>query len=162
MWLGIHWLDLTTLISGERITEVAGFQGVVGGTPLKAEDSAALALRFESGAHGTMNAGYYTDKGYHSFIKLWGADGWLEYQEHLGGRTAMPLKWYSNRDPQSGIVEYDGAMEPKGYTPWVRRCVRACAGLTGAPLSGAEGLRALRTIFAFYESAEKGTVVAVG
>lgn len=162
MWLGIHWLDLTTLISNESITAVAGFKGVVGGTPLRAEDSAAMALQFQNGAHGTMNAGYYTDKGYHSFIKLWGSDGWLEYQEHLGGRTAMPLKWYSNKDSQAGIVEYDGAMDPKGYTPWVQRCVQACAGLKAAPMSGKDGLRVLRTIYTFYEATEQGEVKKIG
>lgn len=161
LWLGIHWLDLTTLITGENVTDVAGFSGIVGGTPLKAEDSAALALRFQNGAHGTMNAGYYTDKGYHSFIKLWGSDGWIEYQEHLGGRTAMPLKWYSNKDAKSGVIEYEGEMEPKGYTPWVRHCVRACAGLTEPPITGAEGLRALRTVYGFYEAAERGVSVKI-
>ena len=158
-WLGIHWLDLTTLISGQNISEVAGFTGIVGGQPLKIEDSAAMSMRFENGAHGTMNAGYYTDRGYHSFIKLWGSGGWLEYQEHLGGRTEKPLKWYSNKDPKSGIVEYSGAMEPKGYTPYVRRCVQACAGLADPPVSAREGLQVLRTIFGFYEAAEKGVVV---
>jgi UDP-N-acetyl-2-amino-2-deoxyglucuronate dehydrogenase len=160
-WLGIHWLDLTTLISGQNVTDVAGFAGIVGGRPLKVEDSAAMAMRFQNGAHGTMNAGYYTDKGYHSFIKLWGSDGWIEYQEHLGGRTSMPLKWYSNKDAKSGIIEYDGEMEPKGYTPWVQRCVRTCAGLTEPPISGADGLRALRTVFGLYEAVEKGIVVNV-
>lgn len=161
IWLGIHWLDLTTLISGESIAEVAGFTGIVGGQPLKVEDSAAMAIRFGNGAHGTMNAGYYTDKGYHSFIKLWGSDGWLEYQEHLGDRTSMPLKWYSNKNAGAGVVEYDGAMEPKGYTPWVQRCVQACAGSIPPPITGADGLRVLRTVFGFYESAEKGVAIAV-
>ncbi|MEX2578309.1 MAG: Gfo/Idh/MocA family oxidoreductase [Verrucomicrobiales bacterium] len=161
MWLGIHWLDLAALISGEAISDVAGFTGIVGGQPLTVEDSAAMAIRFGNGAHGTMNAGYYTDKGYHSFIKLWGSGGWLEYQEHLGDRTSMPLKWYSNKDPKAGIVEYDGPMEPKGYTPYVRRCVQACAGLTEAPITGAEGLSVLRTIFRFYEAADKGIAASL-
>lgn len=162
MWLGIHWIDLTTMISGEEITDVAGFKGIVGGQPLKVEDSAALAIRFGNGAYGTMNAGYYTDKGYHSFIKLWGSGGWLEYQEHLGGRTAMPLKWYSNQNSDAGVIEYDGAMEPKGYTPWVQRCVQACAGLAEPPITGADGLRALRTIYKFYEAAENRVSTSIG
>ena len=68
----------------------------------------------------------------------------------------MPLRWYSNKDSQSGIIEYDGAMDPKGYTPWVQRCVQACAGLIEAPMSGADGLRVLRTIYTFYDAAEAG------
>ena len=156
-WLGIHWLDLTTVITGEKITDVSGFTGIVGGRPIKIEDSAAMSMRFENGAHGTMNAGYYTDTGYHSYIKLWGSEGWIEYQEHLGGRTEMPLKWYSNNDKK--IVEYDGPMEPKGYTPYVHRCVQACTGAAEPPITGAEGLQVLKTIFGFYEAAEKGVIV---
>ena len=159
-WLGIHWLDLTTLISGQKITEVAGFTGIVGGRPLKIEDSAAMSVRFENGAHGTMNAGYYTDRGYHSYIKLWGSDGWLEYREHLGGRTKTPLKWYANKDRK--VIEYSGAMEPTGYTPYLRGCVRACAGLSEPPVSAREGLRVLQAIFGFYEAAQKRVVVKVG
>mgnify|MGYP006099370273 CR=1 FL=1 len=159
-WLGIHWLDLTTMITGENVTDVSGFAGIVGGRPIKIEDSAAMSMRFENGAHGTMNAGYYTDSGYHSYIKLWGSDGWIEYQEHLGGRTEMPLKWYSNKDKK--IVEYDGPMDPKGYPPYVHRCVQAAAGLAEPPITGAEGLQVLKTNFGFYEASENGSVVKVG
>ncbi|MDF1813471.1 MAG: Gfo/Idh/MocA family oxidoreductase [Verrucomicrobiales bacterium] len=153
-WLGIHWLDLLMYLSGESITGVAGFSGNVGGQPVKAEDSNAMALRFENGAFGTLTSGYYLDTGYHTSLKLWGSDGWIEYREHLGGRTENPLRWYANKDKK--IVEYDGPMEPKGYTPWVRQCVRAAAGLEKPNMSPAEALRVLKVIFAFYEAAEKG------
>lgn len=161
IWLGIHWLDLVMLITGEAITEVSGFTGIVGGQPLEIEDSAALAMRFENGAFGTMTSGYYLDRGYHSHLRLWGSHGWIEYAEHLGGRNPMPLRWYENAKPNEGIQEYDGPMEPKGYTPWVRACVRACAGLDEPPITGREGLRVLETIFAAYESAETGARVRV-
>ncbi|MCG8598937.1 MAG: Gfo/Idh/MocA family oxidoreductase [Verrucomicrobiales bacterium] len=161
IWLGIHWLDLTMLATGHAITDVSGFAGIVGGQPLKIEDSAALAMRFDNGAFGTMHSGYYLDKGYHSHLRLWGSNGWIEYAEHLGGRTEVPLRWYRNDEPEKGIVDYDGPMEPKGYTPYVHQCIRAAAGTGKAPITGAEALRVLRTIFAFYEAAETGKTVAV-
>ncbi len=160
-WLGIHWLDLTMLLTGLKISEVAGFSGIVGGQPLKIEDSVSMAMRFENGANGTMNAGYYTDRGYHSYIKLWGSKGWIEYREHLGGRTELPLTWYSNENAKDGIIEYSGPMEPKGYTPFVQRCLQACAGSKPPPVTGAEGLQVLKTVFALYKAAESRATISV-
>ena len=44
----------------------------------------------------------------------------------------------------------------RGYTPFVRSAVRACAGLEEAPITGEECLQVLRTIFAFYEAVKTG------
>lgn len=163
IWLGIHWLDLVMQMSDARITEVAGFTGNVGGQPLKgAEDSAALALKFENGMFGTFTSGYYLDKGYHTHIRLWGSDGWLEYSEHLGAQEANPLKWYSTKEPKTdGIQVSNVSAEPKGYTPFVRLCVRASAGLEPAPITGRDGLRVLKTIFACYEAVAQGKTIKV-
>lgn len=161
IWLGIHWLDLAMLSTGRTITDVSGFAGIVGGQPLKIEDSAAMTMRFDNGAFGTMHSGYYLDRGYHSHLRLWGSNGWIEYAEHLGGRTDVPLRWYRNDAPDEGVIDYDGPMEPKGYTPWVHECIKACTGEVEAPITGQDALRVLKTIFAFYEAAESGERVSV-
>lgn len=158
IWLGIHWLDLAMVFMKSPVREVAGFAGNVGGQPINVEDSAAMSMRFENGTFGTMTSGYYLDKGYHSHIRVWGSEGWIEYSEWLGGANPKALTWYTNKD---GLKEYEGAREPRGYTPWVRECVRASAGLRGAPVTARDGLRVLRTIFGFYEAAETGKSVAV-
>lgn len=158
IWLGIHWLDLAMLFMDSDIRQVSGFAGNVGGQPIKAEDSAALSMKFDNGTFGTMTSGYYLDKGYHSHIRMWGSKGWIEYSEWLGGANPTPLSWYT---PETGIREYDGLREPRGYTPWVNECVKASAGLREAPITGEEGLRVLKTIFAFYEAAEEGRTVTV-
>src|SRR5690606_3796107 len=119
-WLGIHWLDLAMFISGSDIAGVCGFTGIVGGQPLRAEDAAALALRFDNGALGTMVSGYFTDKGYHSHLKLWGSGGWLDYGEWLAGeRSPTPLVWQSHAPEHrtEGIARFEGPFEPRGYTP---------------------------------------------
>ena len=108
------------------------------------------------GAFGTMTSGYYLDTGYHSHLRLWGSNGWIEYAEHLGGRTDVPLRWYRNDRADEGVVDYDGPMDPKGYTPWVRECIRACLGEAAPPVTGRDALRVLGTIFTFYEAAEAG------
>lgn len=156
-WLGIHWLDLLLHLTGRRVVEVGGFAGLVGGQPLRIEDSAAMALRFDNGAFATMTSGYYLDRGYHSRIRLWGSDGWIDYGEHLGGVAEIPLRWYANATPGEGVREFRNPDAPRGYTPWVRSCVRACTGEEPAPISGREALATLRVLYGFYEAAAAGT-----
>jgi len=158
MWLGIHWIDLVMHLTELKITDVAGFTGIVGGQPLQAEDSAAMALRFENGSFGTVTSGYYLDRGYHSHIKIWGSHGWLQLEPH-GGEA---LQWYSTKDAAPQIKRYDGPAEQASYTPLVEACVRAAQGQTPPPLSAAESLQALKTVFACYRAAETGRMQPVG
>ena len=152
MWLGIHWIDLVMHITDSKIVEAAGFTGIVGGQPLKSEDSAAMALRFDNGSFGTITSGYYLDRGYHSHIKIWGSHGWLQLEPH-GGEA---LQWYSAKETPAKVQKHDGPAEEAGYTPLVRVCVRASLGLEPPPLTGAESLLALQTVFACYRAAETG------
>ena len=152
IWLGIHWLDLSMFLTGSRITEVAGFTGVVGGQPLDTEDSAAIALKFDNGTFGTMTSGYYLDKGYHSHIKIWGSHGWLRIDKH-GGK---PLEWYSRKDAEPAVRSFEPPDAPTGYSPFVRACVRASAGLADPPLTGDDSLYVLKVIFSSYKAAETG------
>ena len=152
-WLGVHWLDLIFHITGLDVDSVAGFTAVVGGQPIDVEDSAVVSLRLSNGALGTLTSGYYLDRGYHSSIKIWGSRGWLE----LAAIEQQPLRWYDARRA-AGMelreLEFPGPFP--GYAPFVRACVRASAGLEAPPLTGAEGLRVLRTIFTFYDAAKSG------
>jgi len=155
-WLGIHWLDLLLHLTGRKVEQVGGFAGIVGGQPLRIEDSAVMTLRFDNGSFATMNSGYYLDKGYHSQLRLWGSSGWIEYVEHLDGISKTPLRWYENARSEEGIRSFENPDLPRGYTPWVRACLKACAGDGPAPITGREALEVLRVIFSFYENAEAG------
>jgi predicted dehydrogenase len=152
IWLGIHWIDLVMYITGAKIVEAAGFTGIVGGQPLKIEDSAAMAVRFDDGTFGTITSGYYLDRGYHSHIKVWGSHGWLQLDTHGG----EPLQWYSTKDTPPTVKRYDGPPDKASYTPLVRACVRASLDLEPPPLTGAESLHALQAVFACYRAAETG------
>jgi predicted dehydrogenase len=155
-WLGIHWLDLLLHLTGRRVTEVGGFAGLVGGQPLRIEDSAALAMRLDNGAFATMTSGYYLDRGYHSHLRLWGSEGWIEYAEHLGKPVESPLRWYQNRTPEAGVQSFASPDELRGYTPWVRSCLRAVTGEAPAPVTGREALDVLKVIHTFYAAAAAG------
>ena len=152
IWLGIHWIDLAMYLTGSRITEVSGFCANVGGQPLDVEDSAALAFRFDNGTLGTLTSGYYLGQGYHSHIKIWGSQGWLQIEPQSG----TPLTWFSQNEPNPQIHRLEKFEKPTGYSPMVRACVRASAGLEPPPLCSRESLRALETVFAGYRSASTG------
>lgn len=159
IWLGIHWLDLAMFLSGAGIEQVAGMTANIGGQPINAEDSAVATLRFGNDMLGTMTSGYYLDRGYHSHLKIWGSAGWL-HLEHMEDR---PLHWYSTKGEKAGVVQtWDGPKTPHSYTPFVRAAVQACANDTEPPITNAESLRALQTVFAIYEAADTGRAVIVG
>jgi predicted dehydrogenase len=153
IWLGIHWLDMALFVTGLRVQQVAGFAGIVGGQPLDVEDSAAVALRFSSGAFGTLASGYYLDKGYHSHLQIWGEHGWLR----LASIEEAPLEWYSTKgNKQPRVQRFEYPKGGRGYLPFVRAAVRASAGLEPPPVTAEEGLHVLRSIFAFYQAAQTG------
>lgn len=157
-WLGIHWIDLTAFVTGRTYADVTGFAGIVGGQPLKIEDSAAMAVRFDNGAFGTITSGYYLDKGYHSHIKIWGSHGWIQLEPH--GRE--PFVWYSTKDEKPEVHRETAPADDGGYTALLRACVRSAAGLEPPPLTTADSLHAVRTLFACYQAAESGRVTHVG
>lgn len=158
LWLGIHWLDLAMYLTGGRITQIAGFRGVVGGTPLKVEDSAVAALKFDNGSFGTITSGYYLDSGYHSHLKVWGSLGWLQLE-----RDPEQLVWTSRQKPHDGKPQlFQSKDKPQGYPPFVRAAVRAAAGLQAAPITATESLHVLRTVFGLYLAAESGRTQTIG
>ena len=152
-WLGIHWLDMATFITGLKVQEVTGLTANVGGQPIDVEDSAALVMRFDNGSLGTLTSGYYLDKGYHTHVKIWCEHGWLQ----LSGMEQGPLEYYSTKAGHDAQVKrYEPPAGQGGYTPFVRAAVRACAGLEAAPITAQEGLRVLKTVFACYAAATTG------
>ncbi|MFP6769375.1 MAG: Gfo/Idh/MocA family oxidoreductase [Planctomycetaceae bacterium] len=158
-WLGIHWLDLATYLTGTHVTHVTGFTANVGGQPLDVEDSAAVALKYANGTLGTLTSGYYLDRGYHTHIKIWGAKGWV----HLDSQGEKPLTWQSwKAGAPQGIQIHDGPKTPRGYTPFVHAAVRAAAGLAPPPVTSADGLRVLKTVFGLYQAHASGRTQVIG
>jgi len=152
IWLGIHWLDLAMHLTGSDIERVTGMITNIGGQPVRIEDSAVATLKFDAGFLGTMTSGYYLDRGYHSGIRLWGSKGWLQLHQ----MREQPLSWYENGgQPQ----QFEGSRQPRGYTPFVRACVQACADDREPPITTQDSLRAIRTVFAIYDSAAQGRAV---
>ena len=158
IWLGIHWLDLVQHVTNSSITEAVGFTANVGGQPIDVEDSAAAILKFDNGTLGTVTSGYYLKRGYHSRIKIWGSEGWL----HLEQMKDKPLQWLSHKGSHAGeIQQWDHSKQPRGYTPFMRACIEACANNTIPPIKNDESLRAVRVVYSIYEAARTGTKVNI-
>jgi len=159
IWLGIHWLDLATYVTGSKIRDVSAFTANVGGQPIDIEDSAAVTMRFDNGTLGTHTSGYYLDRGYHEHIKIWGSCGWM----HLDLLKPVPLTWCSTQgEKASQVQQFEAPKGPTGYPPFVRAAFRACAGLQPPPITAAESLRALQNVFAAYEAAQSGQTQRIG
>ena len=117
------------------------------------EDSAAMALRFDNGSFGTITSGYYLDRGKQMHVKIWGSKGWLQLE--LDGPGS--LQWYENKESPPQVRKYDGPADDGGYTPMVQACVRASLdGNAPVPITGAQSLHVLKTVFACYHAAETG------
>lgn len=157
IWLGIHWLDLAMHLTGQTITQVTGAVANVGNQPITAEDSAVATLRFDSGILGTLNSGYYLNSGYHTQIRIWGSQGWL----NLDSVGPEKLTWYENSGPNAKQVQkFAEPTEPRGYSPYVEQVVSAIANDKAPPITTSESLNAIRTVFAIYQAAETGTDTA--
>lgn len=152
IWLGIHWIDMAMLITGSKIVEAAGFTGIVGGQPLKIEDSAAMAVRFDNGSFGTIHCGYFLERGYQSHMKIWGSHGWLQLDLHGG----VPLQWQGSKKSPGQLMKYDGPPDEEGYSSFVGACVQAAVGHHDPPVGGEDCLHVLKTVFGCYRAAETG------
>ena len=155
---GIHQIDVAQFITGRRIRRVSGFSRNVGGLPIEIEDSNALTLEFDGGMLGTLQSGYYLDRGYSDDFRLWGSEGSLHFRQP----GEPPLEWRSTR-PGS-------PKEPQTYVPpqidgWlvtVQAAVDAAAGAAQPFVTGAECLSVLSVIFGLYRASATGSVQTIG
>lgn len=153
-WLGIHWLDLAMHLIGDDVAEVAAFTATLGGAPVAIEDAAALALRFAGGSLGTLTSGYYLEAGYQSHLRIWGSAGWLALDAGTDPVLQVQRRGTAVANvtpPRSGDV----------YAALVTAAAAAALGTGDPPISTAESLRAVRTVFAGYEAAAGRRSVAV-
>jgi len=157
-WVAVHWIDMLLHVTGLKIKQVTGFAANVGGQPIDIEDAASMSVRFDNGGVGSMNFGYYLDKGYQSHFKIWGEHGWLQ----LASVEERPLEWYSRKDVKEPKIElFQYPKGERGYLRFMRSAVRACAELEEPPITGEEALHVLKSIFAFYEAVKTGRTQTV-
>ena len=150
---GIHYLDLIQHLVDAPIERVSAFSSNVGGEPIEVEDSAVLSFRMKNGLVGTLNTGYYLDRGYQNQVRFWGADGWF----HLELQERKPMTWHStNGRAPRGVQRFAYDDKPGLYHLFLQECIDAATGAGPPPITGRECLQVLNVIFAAYRSAETG------
>lgn len=145
---------------------MSGFIEVVGGQPIDVEDSAAVSIKFTDGVLGTLLSGFYLDRTfkeniqrYHSHMKIWRADGWLQ----LSTFEDEPLQWYSTiPSGRPAVQKFDYEKGQRSYQPFVQAAVRRAAGVGEPPITSREGLHVLKAIYGFYEAAKTGKTHSIG
>lgn len=86
-WLGCHYLDLMRYLLGDDITHVSALTGTLNGFPLEVEDTAAVAIRWSSGALATFSSGYhlprstagYSGAAYDTYLSMRGLEGYFQW-----------------------------------------------------------------------------------
>ena len=172
-WLGCHYIDLLCHMMDDRIAEVAAIVGNQSPEELEVEDTAMLALRFDSGVLGTLHAGYHlagSGAGYHgaaydSFLAFRGTDGYARLQMEEDGYTLYSqasgwetggMRGLSFQPPESDA--YGGL----GGEIFVGDFLRAARSGKQAPVPIEAGVHVLEVIEAALESSETGRAVGVG
>ncbi len=174
-WLGCHYIDMIRYVTGDEIVAVSAEVATRSGEAIDVEDVATLALRFRSGAIGSLHAGYMmalSGGGYHNKA---GYDTYGGFNGQLGRITwsspASPTKisaeslhpaWASAPQrsfdlPLAESPAYGGVSGEQ----FLRDFIRAAQGQGTAWSSGSDALQVARIVDAAYESSRSGRRVAI-
>ncbi|MGA8115557.1 MAG: Gfo/Idh/MocA family oxidoreductase [Actinocatenispora sp.] len=176
---GIHTLDLLCWLLGEPV-EVFAFSGLLAHERIEVEDTAVAAVRFASGALGTVLGTTAAHPGLTTRLHVHGTTGSavidndrLDYFHVAAGDTGGPAYGASGADNQADQVLPGGGASGSGAgsDPGALSDAHSVqyqdflAALTGdrAPLvTLEEGRRAVGLILAIYESSRTGRPVTIG
>ena len=169
--LGVHWIDLFRWILDDEVREVSG-QNVKVNTRYDIEDNSCAHLRFSRGALVALDISYTVPDsfphGRDLYIALRGTKGVLSWAPAFEGQKDI-LQICSDDPAMAGSplrqMEFDLEAVP-GYAGYMgREYVRAFADaiLTGGepPITGEDGVAALRVVEAVYQAAAEKRWVEV-
>lgn len=159
LWLGIHEVDQLLWLTGERIVDVQAMSGRVSGAGIDVEDVMSVAVRYESGAIGTLHCGYVLPRTLsHGRLAIRGTGGSIAVQ--FDG-TVHWIGPGTRDDPvREETLTYSTAPMP-GYgsmAPAVIRDLLSAIDEDREPVANGDALiDALGVIDAAYRSARTGT-----
>jgi len=174
-WLGCHYIDMIRYVTGDEIVAVSAEVATRSGEAIDVEDVATLALRFRSGAIGSLHAGYMmalSGSGYHNKA---GYDTYGGFNGQLGRIT-----WSSPGSPTKIVAEsihpaWASAPQrvfdmPSAESPayggvsgenFMRGFIRAALGQGEAWTSGSDALQTACIVDAAYESSRTGRRIEI-
>ena len=144
---GIHYLDLIRWMTRDSIKTVTGLYRNVGGQPMDVEDAAVVGMQFASGWAGTLNTGYYLDRGFSNLIQIWCSNGWLRFD------PLVTLEWQVNGNSQ---VQKFSFPDQDLYGLMMESAIRTVLGQEPPFITARESRDALAAVFQTYRAAETG------
>jgi myo-inositol 2-dehydrogenase/D-chiro-inositol 1-dehydrogenase len=164
--LGIHDIQLLRAFTKSEPKDVNAFTSKTR-SDLTVEDNGVAVIRFENGALGTLEESWTTTGGYDLRVELYGKEGQLM----INPTRMTPLQAFSNTGfgYAGEKVEFTKGWTfpiPEefytfGYIQEIEHFVKCVLQDKIPKTSGEDGLVALKTIMAMYESAKTGKVVPV-
>ncbi len=159
-WLGCHWIDAISFVTGQRIAEVSALC-TTADPRVSVEDVACVGLRLEGGAIGTLRCGYLLNpfEGYEDchLMTAWeGSDGWISHHPHGAVTLRARSRTHEVRDL---VLDRSGA---GGYAPaMLSDFIEALERRRRPLVCEDDALYVLRVIEAAYESSRSGVAVKV-
>lgn len=163
----IHNVDLLYSMMGE-VTEIAAFSALLAHDRIEVEDTAVAALRFASGALGTITATTSVFPGLLKTIGVHGDKGsaTLEQDNILTWQFAKELKQdavvrekYAKQTGATGGASDPKAISHDGHTRQLADFVKSIDKGTQPLVTGAEGRKSVEIILGIYQSQATGKVV---
>lgn len=175
-WLGIHWLDLLSFLVGQRVRRVAALAGSLNPERPAVEDTACLALEYESGALGTLHAGYllpgsasgYAGAAYDAYLAVRGYDGWVTWPVSEPPRYTVFSTAAGHAAESATPQERAAALAPSAAYGgeygmlFVRDFLRAGRAGQPAPCPIEDAAHALEVVEAALRAVATGTTQTVG
>jgi predicted dehydrogenase len=169
-WLAVHWIDLLPWLLDDPVVAVTGSDA--GGAAVDVEDAVTLTLETESGAVGSLHAGYYLREGrYDTYLAVHGDGGRFTWDPVSGGfgfdgETTVELesgRW-AGVPRRQVTYEYDRG---SGYgsawgTAYLGEFLRAFDRDEPVPVDLDDALDVLEVLDAAYAAVEEGRRVPVG
>jgi UDP-N-acetyl-2-amino-2-deoxyglucuronate dehydrogenase len=161
---GIHLVDLLLWLMGGD-AEVVGASGGVAMHEIEVEDSVVAALRFSSGAHGTIAATTAAAPGFPHRVEIYGSrggaqiegDALVRWESHPeGGETAPRIRPQAPVAMTAGSGASPTGIGTLGHTLLVQDFVAAIREGRDPLVDGVEGRRSLALVLAIYEAAGLG------
>ncbi len=154
---GIHLVDVLVWFMGD-VAEVTAASATLA-REIEVEDCVSAALRFESGALGSIAATTAAAPGFPHRVEIYGTEGGLQIEGESvvrwdGGRA--PRRVAPSRPEPAGAGGSPTGIAVTGHVRMVTDFAAAVRDAREPLVSGAEGRRALALTLAVYESARTG------
>ena len=165
---GIHTVDLMQYLAGD-VSSLSAYTALLTHENIEVEDTASIALKFTSGALGSITATTSAYSGYPRRIELYGTDGSVILENELITRwdfkvekeeDALIKERYSKSEASftsNNSPDVDYMCHKREYEDYISS-KRDNKPFT---LDGVEGEKAVRIIEAIYKSAKEGRSISL-